>query len=206
MKLIALRCPECNDALAPENDHVVVACDACHAAILVDEEGLRSLPVRYVRPREGAEVSRWLPFWVYHGRVQMEKRRSDWGGVPSLEASKRLWGEPRTLYVPAWEVPLRMAIDMAKDMIADQPSFPTTAEPPEIPLTPAALTTGDALKMLDLIVVGIEAAREDWLADIEFELDVGEPVLWAFPADSARVVAMREEPGPVAGPGRPEPY
>jgi hypothetical protein len=45
----------------------------------------------------------------------------------------------------------------------------------------AVVTPADARKLLEFIVLAIEARRKDWLKNLVFELEVGEPKLLAFP-------------------------
>jgi hypothetical protein len=189
MKLLALRCPECSQPLKPENDHIVVTCELCRAAVHIGDDGLSLVSVQYARPRSEAGVTRWLPFWVFHGRVQVKRRLTASGGRSRQEEMARLWGEPRYLYVPAWELSPRTVRDTGSKMIQSQPAYQAIARPADAHLTPVILTTQDALKMLEFIVLTIEAGRRDWLEHLEFRLEVGEPVLWALPADDQGVVA-----------------
>ncbi len=192
MKLLALRCPECNHSLKPENDHIIVACEFCRTAVHIGDEGVTSVPLHYARPRTETEVTQWLPFWVFHGQVHIAQRQVAPGGRSKQEEMERLWGEPRHLYVPAWDVPLGTVQDIGSEMIQHQPTHQTIAQPTEVRLAPVTLTTEDALKVLEFIILAIEARRPDWLERLDFHLEVGEAVLWAFPADDGEIVALEE--------------
>jgi hypothetical protein len=192
MKLLALRCPECNRSLKPENDHIVVACEFCHTAVRIGDEGVSSVPVHYARPRSETKVTQWLPFWVFHGRVHVNQRQVASGSRSRQEEMERLWGEPRHLYVPAWELSLKTVQETGSEMIQHQPIYQTIAQPAEARLTPVTLTTEDALKVLEFIILAIEARRPDWLERLDFHLEVGEAVLWALPADDGGTVALEE--------------
>lgn len=192
MKLLALRCPECNHPLSPENDHIVAACEFCHTAVHIGDEGTSSVQVRYVRPRREAQVTHWLPFWVFYGRVHVDRRQVARDRRPRRGETARLWEEPLHLYVPAWEVSLGTAQDIGGEMIQNQPAYQTVPRPAEVRLRPVTLTTDDALKVLELIILAIEARRADWLVGLEFHLDVNEAALWALPADDRGTVALEE--------------
>ena len=45
----------------------------------------------------------------------------------------------------------------------------------------AEMAPADAKKMLEFIVLAIEARRQDWLRELTFHLEVGQPDLWALP-------------------------
>jgi hypothetical protein len=188
MKLLALRCPECSQPIKPENDHIVVACEHCATAVHIGDEGLTRLNVSWVAPRSATQVRRWLPFWVFHGNANIDHRDTQ-GGGNRLEEALRFWAEPRDLYVPAWELSLETADKVGSGLIQRQPRFSHTSRPPEARLTPATLAPADALKMLEFIVLAVEARRSDWLKSIDFHLDVGDPSLWALPADEKGLVA-----------------
>ena len=186
MKLVALRCPECGQTLAPENDHIVVACERCHTAVHLGDEGLTQTPVHYVVPRSEAQVTGWLPFWVFHGHVHI-KRRVTQGGRSALTTASSLWGQPRDLYVPAWGLSLSKAQEIGGYLIKRQPAFQPAPQPDAVRLTPVTLTTKDALEMLEFIVLAIEARRPDWLKSLDFHLEMDEPALWALPAEDSAV-------------------
>jgi hypothetical protein len=72
---------------------------------------------------------------------------------------------------------------MGGNLIQRQPSLKRVPRPPDARLLPVTVTPDDALKMLEFVVLAIEARRPDWLENINFRLEVGEPALWALPFD-----------------------
>ncbi len=191
MKLLALRCPACGHSLAPENEHIVVACQRCHAAIHIGDEGLTETNVNYAAPSSEDRVTAWLPFWVFEGRVNITRRTTQ-GSDSQQDEATRLWGEQRRLYVPAWELSLKEAQRIGSNMIQRQPGFQSAPQPAEALLTPATLTTADALKMLEFIILAIEARRPDWLKSLDFDLEVDAPALWALPAEHGKIAALEK--------------
>lgn len=194
MKLVALRCPECNEALAAENEHIVVTCERCGTSVRIGDQGLSRVSVSYARPESGSRTVRWQPFWVFHGRVHIQRRdaKGSGSGVAQVLGLLNLvsgsddkplinWAEPRDLYVPAWELSPQAAKEMGGNLVHRQPSLERVPQPPDARLSPATVTPDDALKMLEFIVLAIEAQRPDWLENLDFRLEVGEPVLWALP-------------------------
>jgi hypothetical protein len=180
MKLVALYCPDCREPLAAENDHVLTSCGGCSQALYLDDEGVRRQKVFYVAPA-GDQDRRYLPFWVYAGRVLVDRRETQGGGSGGQKESEAMWAEPRRLYVPAWELSMQTAQQVGSFLIARQPEFDFVTRPEGATLLPAVVTPADALKLLEFIVLAIEARRKDWLKSIAFRLEVGEPELWALP-------------------------
>lgn len=189
MKLLALRCPECNHPLVPENDHIVVACEHCHAAVHIGDEGVARMPVRFAAPRSEAQVTHWLPFWVFHGRIHIDRRVTQ-GGSTVRDEALRFWAKPRDLYVPAWELSLQTTQEIGSDLIQRQPVLLPVSPTPEFRLKPVTFEPADAVRMLEFIVLAIEARRSDWLQVLDFRLEAGEPELWALPADETGLVAL----------------
>jgi hypothetical protein len=188
MKLLALHCPQCESPLIPDNDHVVTVCDRCQTTVHIGDEGLAQILVHYVASAIGANVTRWLPFWVFEGQVHILQRQTQGGN--SERQSRQLWHRPRTLYVPAWELSLATAQSIGGSLIQQQPVYQTSPQPAVIRLTPVTVTAGDAVKLLEFMVLAIEARRSDWLKNLDFRLEVDEPELWALPADDSGLVAF----------------
>ena len=182
MKLILLRCPNCTEPLKPDNDDIAVECSNCHKAVAIDEDGPQIIEVHYaVANGSGAGVKEWRPYWVFEGTVDIQKRETQGGGRSSGKDSAALWGAPRRLYVPAWDLSLEMAQDVGGRLIQEQPRLREILRPENANLAAATVTPGDALKLLEFVVLAIEARRGDWLKDLEFQIDAGEPELWALP-------------------------
>lgn len=185
MKLLALRCPECARSLAPVPDGVVVACENCAVAVHIDERGLATLAARYAAPRqEGA--THWLPFWIFYGRVHLAQRDTQGGSRRAGKTAERFWQAPHHLYVPAWDLPLPEARALGSDLVQKQPLYQAIPRPAEVHFTPATVTAEDALKLLEFIVLTIEARRKDWLKNLRFRLEVDEPEFWLIPAQKKR--------------------
>ncbi len=191
MKLLALSCPQCNEPLIPDNDHIVTLCPACQTATLISHAGLARLKIQYATPKPKATITHWQPFWIFHGRVHILKRKIQ-AGRSRQEESERLWGQPRSLYVPAWDLSMTTAQHVGSRMIEQQPHYQATTLPDQVKLTPVTVTADDALKLLEFVVLAIEARRSDWLKDLDFRLEVDPPVLWALPANDNDIVALVE--------------
>jgi hypothetical protein len=57
-------------------------------------------------------------------------------------------------------------------------------DPPEdASFRPAVLTAEDARKLLELVIVSMEANRKDWMETLDFDLRLESEVLWLFPAE-----------------------
>jgi hypothetical protein len=181
MKLILLRCPNCSSPLKPGIDDIVYACPNCSSPIHIEAEGPKIIGIQYAIPTKGKDSEKiWVPFWVFEGRVQIKKRETQ-GRRSSTKDSQRLWGSPRRLYVPAWDLSIHTAQEVGSKLTQRQLSMRFIERPAEAQLIPATVSPDDALKLLEFIVLAIEARRKDWLKELVFDLEVGEPELLALP-------------------------
>lgn len=181
MKLVLLRCPECTRPLTPENDDVVVVCTHCYTPVAIGVDGPSRMRVRYALPA-GANTAakQWVPYWVFEGQVRIQRRETQ-GGRSGGQDSEKMWAVPRRLYAPAWDLSLATAQEVGSRLAQQQPEIQFINRPEEARLTAATVTPNDARKLLEFIVLAIEARRKDWLKDLDFSIDVGEPELWAMP-------------------------
>ena len=95
MKLIALRCPSCNNALAPGDDDLVIACEQCGAGVAIDDDGLHPIELRFAV--SGTPAAQYQPWWAFEGRVQLNRRDTQSGN--RREEALKFWAQPRSLPV-----------------------------------------------------------------------------------------------------------
>lgn len=174
MKLLALKCPACGNALAPNDDDLVIACSQCGAASAITDEGLQPIEVRYAAG--GTDQRR--PWWVFEGRVQLMRRETQGGN--RREEAQAFWSEPRSFYVPAWELSLQSLKSNGLDMLKQQPHLQAGARPDQVKLSPVVVSAEDARRMIEFLVLSLEAGRSDELKSIDFKIEVNEPVLWGL--------------------------
>jgi hypothetical protein len=185
MKLLLLRCPLCAEPLAPDTPEAVIyECPSCQTAVSISDTGLSTQTVQFVAPAQSAakKVTDWLPFWLFEGQVHIDKRETQ-GRARTAEV-EHLWGEPRRLFVPAWTVDMHNARDIGSTLAQRQPVFVPTERPSTARMRTATATAVDARKMLEFIIITIEAQRDDWLRDIAFRMELGNPTLYAIPAEA----------------------
>ncbi len=180
MKLLLLRCPNCNAPLTPNQDDMVTMCGDCFTAVSIDQTGLNIKEIIYAAS-DTEEVPLWLPFWVFNGRVNISQRQTQGSNKGAAKDAQQFWGSHRRLYVPAWQLEMPMARSMGQRLTQEQPHFTAIPRPDEVDLLGTAVTPEDALKLIEFIILSIEAERKDWLKSLQFTIDAEEPELWALP-------------------------
>lgn len=181
MKLLALRCPQCGQNLAPQdNEAVVTMCGHCYTAVTLHQTGLQTIDVTYAAPSTD-RVDGWLPVWVFNGRVNLQKREAQSGDKGASKDAAQLWQKVQRLYAPAWNLPAGHARSLGSQMVQAQPLFQPIPHPDDALLMEVVIAPEDGLKLLDFIVLTIEAERKDWLRDLKFNIEATTPNLWAVP-------------------------
>lgn len=190
MKLIALRCPRCNQALEPGEHDEVVQCPNCRAAVRLDPSGLSLQETTVAAAREAAQG--YVPVWVFDGRVTLIVRKTQ-GGSSKERDAREMWDSARHFYVPAWSQPLAEANALALELMEDQPEFQPGAAAAEAAFLPVVISPEDARRLIGVVVTSVEAERSDFLQELDFKLDVTGQTLWLLPArqkgDSWEIVA-----------------
>lgn len=185
MKLIALRCPRCAQPLSANGRDIIVQCANCHAAVVIADGGLALIEVVYAAP-QGTPTS-WVPLWRFDGRVNIGLREVQNSAISlnrwmSANSSENFWSRASHYYVPAWDLPLEQASQMARELLESQPQLAQIERPANALFNPVIFTAEDARKLLELIIVTVEARRSDWLKDLNFSMEMAAPTLWILPA------------------------
>jgi len=180
MKLLLLRCPTCNYALEPGQEDRVVQCPNCRAAVGINEAGLEIQATHFMRSSV-AHPLHWLPFWVYNGRVTIMERKTQ-GGKSAEQEAQAFWGQPRQVYIPAWQISLPAARDMVSRLLQEQPPQEAIDPPEGTTFEPVVMTREDGRKLLELVIVSIEAERKDWMESLAYDLKLDGESLWLLPA------------------------
>lgn len=156
-------------------------CPNCRAAVAINEGGLALLPAQYAAAT-AAQPPAWLPFWVYRGRVTIKVRKTQ-GGHSAEKEAQAFWGQPRRVYIPAWACELAEARDLVAVLLEKQPFMEAIIPPEGASFEPAAVTPTDARKLLELVIVSLEAQRNDWMETLDFDLNLESEALWLLPAE-----------------------
>ena len=186
MKLLLLRCPVCSEPLKPADRDVVLACDTCLNPISIDNQGIKQTEVHYGVPTQPEMVSLWLPFWVFHGRVNIQSRTTQGRNKRAYQASQAMWSQPRYLFVPAWELPMHQTRHLGGRLIQGQPVWQEGERLSDTPFTAVNVPKKDAKKLLELTILTMEAERKDWLKEFWFTVEAPAPALWILPAQTGR--------------------
>ncbi len=177
MTLVVVRCLSCGKPLAPGGDDLVIACPQCGAGLFLADEGPQPIEIQYAQPSL-AQAATWRPWWIFRGSVNLIRRETQ-GGNRSDEA-RQFWAQPRVLSVPAWELSITAVKQAGLQLLKQPPVLKAIPWPSGAQLTPAVVSAEDARKMLEFLILTLEAGRDDWLKTLDFQIEAGPPELWAM--------------------------
>ena len=109
-------------------------------------------------------------------------RRETQGGNRSDEA-RRFWAQPHIMGVPAWELSIAAVKQAGIQMLKQPPALKAVPRPSGAQIIPAVVSAEDARKMLEFLILTLEASRDDWLKTLDFQIEAGPPELWAITAE-----------------------
>jgi hypothetical protein len=78
---------------------------------------------------------------------------------------------------------LEAARALIRLLLEQQPFLEAISPPETASFLPVVLTAEDARKLLDLVIVSIEANRKDWMESLDYELQLDSQALWLLPAE-----------------------
>ena len=191
MKLLPLACPQCRDALFAGNQDVVVSCRKCQTHVLIGDEGLQPLPASYIAPPGGdtGAAKTWFPFWMFEAKVNISERKTQ-GGRKRGSDAEALWGQLRRFFIPAWDLPITQLRHLSSGFVQSPQRMQRLSEKPaDVAMTPATMNADDAAKMIEFIVLDIEAKRDDYLRHIHYDVKIVDgPHLVMLPGDGQRLL------------------
>jgi len=175
IQLIPLVCTKCQTTVPAQPDEVAWVCGQCGQGLLLDiSKGLAPLEVNYA---EGiAPNILGKPFWITEGSVAFARRQT-YSGNEDREAHN-FWGQPRRFYVPAYNSTLEGLLEVGSKLLVQPPSLQPG---PAARFEPVTLALEDVKPLAEFIVMALEAGRKDKLKEIQFSLELSNPVLWILP-------------------------
>lgn len=175
VQLLPLVCFKCQTAIPAGVDEVAWVCPTCGQGLLLSaEQGTCPLDVHFAAGIQPGTPGR--PFWV--GRGLVETRRRTFGGSDQSGQAEVFWHGGRNFYVPAFTCPLEQLIEIGTQLVIKQPALQQGAPAAFVPVT---TRPEDVRPYAEFIVMAIEAGRPDRLKDLQFTIQLDEPVLWVVP-------------------------
>jgi hypothetical protein len=85
---------------------------------------------------------------------------------------------PTGRLILAFNSPLETLLELGSKLVVQPPSFQPG---PAARFEPVTLALEDVKPLAEFIVMALEAGRKDKLKEIQFSLELSDPVLWVLP-------------------------
>lgn len=174
ISLLPLYCPNCGVPIKAQPDEIAWICSQCKEGILLTSENKLNLS-KIQFQQSGQEAKEGFPYWVTTIKVSLNREtlRGD-----LTNDMLRFWQNPKTVFIPAFEIALEEMLERAEVLIKNPPLLFAGSE---ISFRPVVLAPEDLKSYIEFLVMQIEADRQDDLKQLTFELQLDEPALWILP-------------------------
>lgn len=173
IRLVPLKCIQCAAPLPAQVDEVAWRCELCGTGQMLGEAGLQPLEILFAAKQSDAS---WQPFWAFNGVVKVTRRQTQGGRSQGFD-----WSKVQRFWLPAYTLDLKRAQAIAIQLTRSQPAYTPVAQPAGLTIAGCSVLPGDARQLAEFVVLSLEAGQPDWLRDIDFALELGQPVLWMLP-------------------------
>jgi len=176
IELIPLVCLQCGTPIPAGVEEVAWVCTQCGKGMMLDlQKGLLPLQVNYASTIAPDAVGK--PFWVAKGRVTLQREAFGSSNKQDSEAAQ-FWGDLRSFFIPAFSCTLEEVIEYGTHLLQRPPELQPG---PPLRFEAVTLPAQDIHPAAEFIVMAIEAGRSDKARQIDFNLQLHDPVLWILP-------------------------
>ena len=176
VKLIPLRCLQCDTPVPAQPDEVAWVCIQCGQGMRLDAvQNLVPLEVHYAAVVE--PNIRGKPYWVAEGQVDLDRDSFGLIGKKTGEA-KRFWKAGQRFFVPAFTGDLDTMLGLGSQYLINPPDLQPG---PAVQFEPVTLPMEDVHALAEFIVLSIEAERKDKLSEVQVIVQLAHIELWILP-------------------------
>ncbi len=170
---------------------VIYYCTHCSAGLVLKYNRIRKVSLRFAAPKiQHTEKIRYLPFWVFPTKGLLFSRETHSAQRSGSLRKKQVFAEDcdrrfdrkaigkfeTEFFVPAFNVTAMIKLGAVFSAKRHEISETTGSR-----LLGGVISEEEAREIADLIYIFIEAAKSDWLKEIDFSLDLGDPKVVAMP-------------------------
>jgi len=185
IRLIQLKCPQCNLTPWTFGPDIIYYCADCNKGYELKGEKLREVPVEFRKnPGKVHGAKGNLPFWVFEARLNLMLREttsamssmlSEFTNMLISKSGSFSRKSDTTFYVPAFELPIDELASLGRRLTVNQPVLED--HPPE-EFEKVIMHSDDAVKVADYIFLSTEIEKPDTVVRLKYTLDLKAPKLY----------------------------
>jgi Zn-finger nucleic acid-binding protein len=183
MRVIQVKCPQCNSPIQQKQKDKIFVCTQCNT-VHVRNGGIEKLDVEIAEFNATTQGERiYAPFWRVYATFVVRSKSVEGGTMFRLMQ----WvkggsdGGNMFIYIPATELDPASFRRMATTLTTNPPKYPTRLNFANVPRLPALLTKQEANELADFVVVTIEADQPGVLQRLDYNLTINDTKLVYLP-------------------------
>lgn len=183
MRVIAIRCPSCDQPIHGKSGDRAFYCANCNT-VHVREPAPQKIDYEIGSFGPGGDGNRvYVPFWRLYGTVTIQHEQVSGGHVFRLQ--NWLSGGSRSgnlfIYVPAGPLPPDMVRNWGIALTERHPQYDLKMDFGDVPRLPVTLTRQEAGELADFIVLTMEAQQPGTLQQLSYTLEINTSKLVYLP-------------------------
>ncbi len=183
MRVVQVKCPQCNNAITMKQKDTLFYCSQCNT-IHIRDGGVEKLDYEIADFNPSIQGDRWyVPFWrVYASFVVMSKRVE---GGSAFKLFSWLKGSSDTgnmfIYIPAVDLDPATFRRLSSTLTSNPPRYATRLNFGNVNRVSASLSRKEAAELADFVVVTMEAEQPGVLQNLSYTLTVNDTKLVYLP-------------------------
>lgn len=188
MKVLQVRCPNCNTPIVGKQRDMVFLCQQC-GTMHVRDGGVHVVDYEIADFAKSApvQVRTYVPFWRMYAHFTVLSKNSSGGSVYKLSN----WikgGEGDSgevfIFVPASDFDPPTFKNLATQLTANWPKYATRLDFGGVPRLPAIMDKEEAVKMAHFVIITLEAEKPGVMQTLEYTLEVKDARMIYLPFNS----------------------
>lgn len=183
MRVIQVRCPQCNSPIQMKQKDKVFYCTQCNTMHIRDG-GIEKLDYEVAEFNPTAQGERaYMPFWRIYATFVVRSKSVEGGTLFRLSTMLKGGSDSGNMfiYVPAAELDTANFRRIAVQFTSNPPRYPTRLNFGNVARLPAAISKQEAGELADFVVVTMEAEQSGVLQRLDYDLTVNDTRLVYLP-------------------------
>jgi hypothetical protein len=183
MRVIQVKCPQCNSPIQMKQKDKVFYCTQCNTMHIRDG-GIEKLDYEVADFNPTAQGERvYMPFWRIYATFVVRSKSVEGGTLFRLSTMLKGGSDSGSMfiYVPAAELDTANFRRIAVQFTSNSPRYPTRLNFGNVARLPAAISKQEAGELADFVVVTMEAEQPGVLQKLDYDLTVNDTKLVYLP-------------------------
>jgi len=183
MRVIQVRCPQCNSPIQMKQKDKVFYCTQCNTMHIRDG-GIEKLDYEVAEFNPTVQGERaYMPFWRIYATFVVRSKSVEGGALFKLSTMLKGGSDSGNMfiYVPAAELDTANFRRIAVQFTSNPPRYPTRLNFGNVARLPAAISKQEAGELADFVVVTMEAEQSGVLQRLDYDLTVNDTRLVYLP-------------------------